>query len=158
MLIQSQQFGIHPTNNRAVQFVAGSEIRLKDGFESWRGSRFRARIEMMDVCSLTRDEIKTVFSEPFPDNLTNAGLPNFETTTNRSVMYPNPSDGVLNIETKNIKNIKIYGIDGKLLCSQKASMQDKLSIHPAIYQTGLYLVEVETENNIFRNKIIINKN
>lgn len=102
MSIQSQQFVIHPTNNREVQFAAGQEIRLRPGFESRRGSRFRARIEMMDVCSLTRDEIKTVFSEPFPDNLNNAGLPNFETTINRFVIYPNPSDGVLNIETKNI--------------------------------------------------------
>jgi hypothetical protein len=54
----------------------------------------------MDICSLTRDEIKTLFSEPFPDNLNNAGLPNFETATNRCVIYPNPSDGVLYIETK----------------------------------------------------------
>ena len=154
MLIQSQQFGIHPTNNREVQFAAGQEIRLRPGFESRRGSRFRAKIELMNVCDLTRDEIRTLFSEPFPDQGNVGVIPNRKQSAECKV-FPNPTAGSLHVEALRIKKVKIFGIEGKLAFEQNFESEDKITINPFISRSGMYIIQGETESNIFRNKVII---
>ena len=61
------------------------------------------------------------------------------TTSDKSfTVYPNPTQGILNIEgTNEIPNVKIYNVNGALLRQEKSSVID-ISDH----ENGLYIMEI----------------
>jgi hypothetical protein len=151
----SQRFIIDSFNIGEVRFTAGDSIRLRPGFESRRGSNFRARIEAVNVCVLTRDEIRDVFSAPFmqQDEL---NITEPEKIVGNLIIYPNPSNGSFTIAATNITSVKVFTLDGRLLYSERLSKVEKTSINKLDY-SGLVIVETTTENGTFRNKLILNK-
>lgn len=70
-------------------------------------------------------------------------------------VWPNPSDGIFNIEIKNMQNaeIYIYGIHGNLIASKKATdTLTKIDLQAA--SSGMYLMKITTERETFTQKIL----
>lgn len=75
-------------------------------------------------------------------------------------MYPNPSNGVTNIEFAGLLgdfNIRVVDLQGKVIRSTKVSVDAYLnkSFDFKNLSNGIYIVEIEGENQIFTKKLII---
>ena len=157
MYSDSLRFIIKAFDAGELRFAAGTEIRLRPGFESRRGSNFRARIKLMNVCDLTRDEIRGIFSAPFMQK-EELEIDQQNLIKNPCLIYPNPSNGIINIKSEGIKNVKIYSLQGQLLYNANFKNININSLQANISNSGLLLIEVTTSNGFFRNKIILNNN
>lgn len=69
----------------------------------------------------------------------------------KPVIYPNPSNGVINIETKNFNKILIYDITGKKIRELPASSQIDLSD----ISKGLYLIKLISDDGVLIGKILM---
>ncbi len=66
-------------------------------------------------------------------------------------IYPNPTNGRINIETnKQIKKITILNISGKIILETTNT-----EIDLSKQKTGTYFLKIETENDIFTEKIVV---
>jgi hypothetical protein len=79
---------------------------------------------------------------------------------NNILMYPNPSTGVTNIEFAGLLgdfNIRVFDLQGKVIRSTKVSVDGYLnkSFDFQNLSNGIYIVEIEGENQIFTEKLII---
>lgn len=135
----------------SASYHAGYEVLLHPGFEALYGSKDRFYIE---GCSGEFD-------------LRTAGLPQknyngeVDGTTNRINVYPNPTNGELNIITDNISinSISLTGPDGKKIHIDPkidtATGNFRLDVNSA--SQGVYLLTVEKKNGeIITQKIIKN--
>ena len=71
-------------------------------------------------------------------------------------IYPNPSQNVVNIESKNnliIESIKIVDLSGKLIIEKN---QNTNQVDIENLSNGMYIVEVASEGIIFKKKLIKN--
>lgn len=77
----------------------------------------------------------------------------FTTSENDILIYPNPTNGILKINSKEgIKSISFYNIQGKLIFKEKTN-----SIDLSKFPKGLYLAKIITKNNKSFTKKIIRK-
>jgi murein DD-endopeptidase MepM/ murein hydrolase activator NlpD len=77
---------------------------------------------------------------------------NFE--KNNFDFYPNPSDGIINIENESqilLKEISIHDISGKKLMSEKSNFK---KIDVSNISSGVYIIKFESENGIYSKKFI----
>ncbi len=71
-----------------------------------------------------------------------------------TVIYPNPTFDILNIQTnQKISKVEIYDISGKLLISNSS---DDKKIKVSDLTNGLYLVKIFTDRNVINSKFIKN--
>jgi hypothetical protein len=71
-------------------------------------------------------------------------------------IYPNPSQNVVNIESKNnliIESIKIVDLSGKLIIEKN---QNTNQVDIENLSNGMYIVEVASEGTIYKKKLIKN--
>ncbi|WP_439131965.1 glycosyl hydrolase family 18 protein [Polaribacter sp.] len=113
--------------------------------------------------SFTENSLLTAIHEKYTDlNVTTTGLGSNSTTLsiednlnlgNLISIYPNPTEGILNIKSANkIKNIIVYNTQGKVVNVSKSKNLDL-----KILTRGLYFLKVITENNnIITKKVIKN--
>lgn len=73
------------------------------------------------------------------------------------LMYPNPTDDYLTIEMKTSGRIKIWDINGKILYD-KFENSELVNLLMKDWESGIYIIEIEGGDKIFRNKFIIQKN
>ena len=79
---------------------------------------------------------------------------NFDENLQRIRIFPNPSNGSLQIEALNqtIRSVKIYNATGQLVKNTPYVLKDISDL-----ENGIYLLIVETENGKVSKKIILNK-
>jgi serine protease AprX len=73
------------------------------------------------------------------------------------MVYPNPSNGVLNIFSKvenSFLEVKIYDVNGRLLLSEKTIDGANISLNIEGFQVGSYFYEVKNEKSISRGKFL----
>ena len=68
------------------------------------------------------------------------------------IIFPNPTSGKFTIDLDNIKEIKVYSSNGKLVYS---NISNEKIIDVSRFSKGVYLVKIETENGAFDSKLII---
>jgi len=79
------------------------------------------------------------------------------------VCYPNPlTQGELNIQLiqpdKNIQ-LKIFNMSGQMIWGQKYEKSNSLSVPSEIFQdNGMYIIQVTTNNNLYKSKILYSGN
>lgn len=73
-------------------------------------------------------------------------------TFNSMKAYPNPNNGMLTIENLGHAEVSIKSIDGRLL--YKKEMNDKLSLDISGYESGIYLLSLQSGSLIQTQKII----
>jgi hypothetical protein len=85
-------------------------------------------------------------------------------TSDNVSIYPNPSNGMVNINFNAIKQseveVKVYDLIGKTIFNQTVNFDSGLSsqtIDLTKFNEGIYLIELSSEEDTFTGKIIINK-
>ena len=74
---------------------------------------------------------------------------------NEFSMYPNPSNGVLNIENTNlIHSIRIYDVSGKLVNSYQDINKNQVRLNTQNINKGIYLIEIQSTELIKRRIVI----
>jgi len=72
-------------------------------------------------------------------------------TQGKSVIFPNPTDGMLNIENENLEKIVLYDISGKIISEFAPVSQIDLST----LTKGVYIIKLYSEKEITTNKLVI---
>ena len=70
-------------------------------------------------------------------------------------VYPNPTDGLLRIDGQGAMNISVYDMLGQEVMSTKADNHILMDLSQ--YGSGIYMVRVETNNDVMLKKVIVNK-
>ena len=77
-----------------------------------------------------------------------------ENDENDVMIYPNPTNGKLNVEIEGMKQITIINNLGQVVCDNKVD-GDNTIINVSQYNDGVYLVRITTENGIITKRISI---
>lgn len=96
--------------------------------------------------------IRPVFGR-IPENLS---ADSYQTDNYNISVFPNPANGILNISGIETANIEIYNISGQLVFSQQ-NINNNSSINIENLQTGIYILRVKEKNNIYTQKIVVEK-
>jgi len=72
-------------------------------------------------------------------------------------IYPNPTNGVLNIDYTNGNNIKIYNTLGVLVYDEQIEQEGIKSIDLRNFSNGVYIVSVSNNDNSIFKKIFLEK-
>jgi len=75
-------------------------------------------------------------------------------TKNEVQIYPNPSNGIVNIAVTETSNIKLFDVTGKTI--KEFSITENSSFDVTL-PYGLYFVKVESTNSVSTHKIVINR-
>ena len=79
-----------------------------------------------------------------------------ETTTDNGVsIYPNPTYGLLNIEGQGSMHITVMNVLGQTL--QETCSEGNATLDLSCFDSGIYLVRVETEKGAFVQKVTVRK-
>jgi photosystem II stability/assembly factor-like uncharacterized protein len=83
---------------------------------------------------------------------------NVETIPNvgESVIYPNPTDGLLYYHITNLEpsHVRLYDLTGKKLIDSTLQTMSRSSIDLAPFQSGIYLLEVENQGKKTVHKVV----
>lgn len=129
--LYSQTFGF--VSNCGFDFL---EFNIPNGF-------------LVHVKAVYEGQIESTFTETasvFPP-----ALKNNEFQTQKVLLYPNPTKGILNIENINLEKIIIYEVYGKELMEFTPKSQIDLSS----LSKGIYLIKLISESKIVTKKVII---
>ncbi len=93
-------------------------------------------------------------------NFTTGIIDNILEQNSKITIYPNPTNGIINLSgLQNLKglNFEITDISGKIVQNFKTSeLQNLETIDISELNSGIYFIKIQTENEIFTNKIIKN--
>jgi hypothetical protein len=77
-----------------------------------------------------------------------------ESTANIN-LYPNPTNGLLNIEGQGRMHISIANLLGQML--QETTSEGSTTLDLSCYESGMYLIRIETENGVMVQKVNVRK-
>jgi type IX secretion system substrate protein len=101
------------------------------------------------VTAVYEGQVESDYLQTFHDDgllLVTAGFAN-----EKAVLYPNPTKGILNIGNKNLKNIVVYDVSGKIIKAFAPESQIDLSS----LSKGLYIIKLFGERETIVDKIVI---
>ncbi|MFC2119171.1 T9SS type A sorting domain-containing protein, partial [Bacteroidota bacterium] len=79
-----------------------------------------------------------------------------EIFNDENLIYPNPTDGIINLELQDyqqIKKIEIADINGRII-HEKSELQLKNSIDLSKNKNGIYIIKIYSDKNEFSHKIL----
>ena len=86
------------------------------------------------------------------------GVGSQDNIKNKFVIYPNPSNGEINIQTRfdvQEATVSIYDMNGRKVFSQEVQMQDAAIIDASSLNAGIYMVQIEGGGFSQTSKLII---
>ncbi|MDR6966505.1 hypothetical protein J2X31_000498 [Flavobacterium arsenatis] len=126
------------------------KIKLKPGFEAGDIIPNSAEIYFDNNPPI----ITNTFNSTFEEQLS---TPEF--SSGNLLMYPNPSNGMVYINTQNttenLKEINLYDVLGKIILSTKDLSSKQSTLNVGSLVKGVYMVEITTENNFKQTKKLI---
>ncbi|MBQ3843877.1 MAG: C10 family peptidase [Bacteroidales bacterium] len=78
-----------------------------------------------------------------------------EVSENNVSLYPNPTDGIVNIESTGTMTISVMNMLGQKVFETTAT--DNANIDLSGFESGIYMVRIETENGIKTEKVNVRK-
>lgn len=78
-----------------------------------------------------------------------------EVSENNVSLYPNPTDGIVNIESTGTMTISVMNMLGQKVIETTAT--DNANIDLSGFESGIYMVRIETENGIKTEKVNVRK-
>lgn len=69
-------------------------------------------------------------------------------------VYPNPSNGIVNVKSKLVSDIEVLNAEGKLVFSQK-DVQDNTSLDLSFLPKGVYFMVSSSEERVEKTRLII---
>jgi len=75
------------------------------------------------------------------------------------IIYPNPSNGIVNIDFKKTNNIKVLNTMGMIVYEEKTdnAVSGTKHIDLSTFANGIYIINVSNENGASNYKVILNK-
>jgi len=126
----------------------------RQGHENRSGLNMKLGIENVQLISSNGQAIPAHFVETESEITTSVK----ETilTPKDIRVFPNPSHGQLNIETKQIiiEAVKVYTLNGMLI-SIHEPQSPKIQLNTSDWQNGLYLIKVQTKDGVLSQRIMI---
>ena len=113
------------------------------------GQPFPNGVEMHVTAVYNSGQIESTYNQSFFDQGLLLASTNFETRNTK--IYPNPTKGIINIENKNLENIILYDITGKLI----HVFEPKSQIDLSEFSKGLYILKLISDNKTIINKIVV---
>lgn len=70
-------------------------------------------------------------------------------------LYPNPSNGFINIQSKNVEisKVQLFTITGQKVLDQKGLVNGGIDV--STYSKGIYILKIESGDKFYTNKIIV---
>lgn len=126
------------SNCNALEFLGwdNQEQPYTNGFEIYVTAVYAGNIES--------SHLQTVFSNGLALKTKDFGR-------EKTIIYPNPTTGLLNIDIQNLTKIIICDFSGKTLKTFESNAQIDLSWMPK----GCYLIKLESENEVRVEKVIL---
>jgi len=73
-------------------------------------------------------------------------------------LFPNPATNKLNINaTKSINQITMFNCFGQLVFDKEVGGEKTLTLNTSLYESGIYVIRINTRNNIITRRIVITK-
>ena len=76
-----------------------------------------------------------------------------EQSANDINIYPNPTDGVLNVEIETMTRITIFNAMGQVVYDNEV-VSDRETVDMTQYNEGMYLLRITTENGVITEKVV----
>jgi hypothetical protein len=76
-----------------------------------------------------------------------------ENELSKVLVYPNPSNGVFNIQGQGVRKVEVFNAFGQIIISEEIS-NDHLQIDLSRYADGYYMLRVVTDNGITNSQLI----
>ncbi len=174
---------IDDVTNPTIICIENQVINLNEGetFYTIQGTEFDP-LEAADNCNVQSIEndlnnLTTIENVELPIGITtivwtvtdiagNTETCSFEITVNAYIsvssielvqvsVYPNPTNGILNIEFSDfiVQNITIVDITGKVIIEKAVTAQTE-NIDLSTFANGVYLIRLQTDKEIFTTKIV----
>lgn len=115
-------------------------------------------MEQEQLTSIT--EIYNISNSQVAEPLTvvkNSSSENFESVTMQLKIYPNPTNGRLNIQVnqEKILSVEVYNSLGGLVQNVKGIDSNELSLDLSQYDSGMYILKIVTQENIYNEQVKI---
>jgi hypothetical protein len=107
--------------------------------------------------------VTAVYDQCESDSSNNACVPNWvgieELTFEDAItVYPNPASDFVNVvSTENITKITVINYVGQIVYEKKVSDETNIMLNTASYETGVYMIKVETDNMITVKRVTITR-
>jgi Secretion system C-terminal sorting domain/AhpC/TSA family len=146
------------TKTLNVSLPAGScySVQLLDSFgDGWSGGQHG--IEIFDTNNTSLYSITGNFSTSLnvPNVVTTAALANSNFEKSKTIVYPNPSKGIINVSTNEYVKISIIDVLGKTILQTETVSNDS-NINLSTLQKGMYVIKIIGENTNYTEKLILN--
>jgi hypothetical protein len=105
----------------------------------------------MDEITFAADGMEGTLSEPMTLRFGTTKLD--ENEWSKVLVYPNPSNGVFNIQGQGIRKVEVFNAFGQAVVSEETS-NDHLQIDLSRYADGCYMLRVVTDNGIINRQLI----
>ena len=99
--------------------------------------------------SSTNGEVDTRFHTP----CLSVGIENIPDVAEDMLLYPNPAENIITINSSGLASIEITNVQGQLMESIK-TIGNKIGINVSAFPSGVYVVEVKTANSIEVKKLV----
>ena len=135
-----------------VNFEAGTSITINESHDM--STTFVEEMDdLMIVAFIQDDATKTVMQSTFNEHVPALGTS--ENTLENISLYPNPSNGYVNLNSTIDLNVAIFDVLGKQVHSSTVRQNEELNL--THLNNGLYLVRINDGVNVSSKKLIINK-
>lgn len=151
-------------SNADIVYQASNKVLLKGGFKYKQSGKAKFKCIAGGNCLRSLNVIPTNDIEDeifeledfFGFNPEISDIDDVISDAENISIYPNPTDGNLNISVSNglISNIVVTDISGKVLV-EKTVNADQSEIDLSSYNKGIYLVKVVTENDSYIEKVVL---
>ena len=134
-------------------------INLLDGYgDGWGYGTTAHGLEVFNnldasVINIDGDSFASTLAKPNAMTTTQLSVSAFE--VNNLKLYPNPSTGIISINTETTVNVSIADVTGKVVFVATNVTKDK-NIDLSGLQKGVYLAKISSENATSTEKIILN--
>lgn len=88
------------------------------------------------------------------DNNCSLDIEEIEKDNESLLVYPNPTNGKFNVEAKNIAEVEVLNVVGQNVATYIVN-GDSCEIDMTEFNTGMYFINVKTENGMMTKKIIL---
>lgn len=107
----------------------------------------------LSIVSIDGDNFTTTLAKPNAMTTTQLSVSAFE--VNNLKLYPNPTTGIISINTETSVNVSVVDVTGKVVFVATNVTKDK-NIDLSGLQKGVYLAKISSENATTTEKIILN--
>ena len=100
---------------------------------------------------------KRIALEEVPDRSGRDGAFTVSTTDDGLVVYPNPTGGILTVESSSpIREITVYDLSGRVVVEAQNIAPQQYAINVSSLQNGLYLLKAVTDSGVQTARFVKN--